>query len=393
MIIQGMQSLFLRTEIRSMKGRTRQPQPANGSSGFAWLLGMALAGVFLNAAPVHADSFLQEQFGNRPARRAHIPPRYTDPDDSNLPVPIAMPSNQQTADYQQWNQARDERFMVEQPANYPRRRLQQSQEWQRRLPAQNLQQWPEGQLRRSNNFANRPNSFNGYNQNGIQDWNDVNAANNARNGMNGFNGRNGMNGASGRNGMNGANGRIGMNGVNGMNGANGRDGINNFAGQIGRSQNNDDAASADPALRKPDKFADNPQVDEDGVRHFANGKHFDLSKMSLDDAIATTNASTLGAKKQRVPNPGNLLANGGNPLPYVDAPANRFGGQRQMASFQQNFSQNFRQKFQQQQQQQQPDWTDGQLVSRRNQEWRNQMDADSSRPYARVPNNRRPWND
>lgn len=44
---------------------------------------------------------------------------------------------------------------------------------------------------------------------------------------------------------------------------------------------NANAAVTDPNLRPPDKFVDNPDVDADGVRHFGNGKHFDLSKDSL----------------------------------------------------------------------------------------------------------------
>ncbi len=67
-----------------------------------------------------------------------------------------------------------------------------------------------------------------------------------------------------------------------------------------RLQNNGfDSSNQDSVLRKPDKYAENPQVDAEGVRHFANGKHFDLSKMSLDDAVAQTNASTLGAGRKR----------------------------------------------------------------------------------------------
>jgi hypothetical protein len=45
----------------------------------------------------------------------------------------------------------------------------------------------------------------------------------------------------------------------------------------------------DNSMRKPDRFADNPVVGPDGVRHFSNGKHFDLSQMSIDQAISTVN--------------------------------------------------------------------------------------------------------
>jgi hypothetical protein len=44
-------------------------------------------------------------------------------------------------------------------------------------------------------------------------------------------------------------------------------------------------------VRKPDRFVDTPQIDANGVRHFSNGKHFDLSKMSLDQAIDSTRSS------------------------------------------------------------------------------------------------------
>ena len=69
-------------------------------------------------------------------------------------------------------------------------------------------------------------------------------------------------------------------------------GDNNYPGQRngGRQRpfnnsNMPDPTSADPTMRKPDRFADNPQTDAEGVRHFSNGKHFDLSKMSLDKAL------------------------------------------------------------------------------------------------------------
>jgi len=47
----------------------------------------------------------------------------------------------------------------------------------------------------------------------------------------------------------------------------------------------------DSLLPKPDRFVDTPQIDADGVRHFSNGKHFDLSKMSLDQAIDSRRSS------------------------------------------------------------------------------------------------------
>jgi hypothetical protein len=56
-----------------------------------------------------------------------------------------------------------------------------------------------------------------------------------------------------------------------------------------RNRNRNPDPTAD--VKQPDRVADNPQVDGDGVRHFSNGKHLDLSKMSLDAAIGATNAS------------------------------------------------------------------------------------------------------
>jgi hypothetical protein len=91
--------------------------------------------------------------------------------------------------------------------------------------------------------------------------------------------------------------------------------VEQWSGRRKRTKSfNQDAFTQDPALRKPDRFADNPQLDTDGVRHFANGKHFDLSKISIDQAVDTANASTLGNKPRpdqgNRPNPGNQLSGG-----------------------------------------------------------------------------------
>jgi hypothetical protein len=51
-------------------------------------------------------------------------------------------------------------------------------------------------------------------------------------------------------------------------------------------------AGAEQPFRRPDRYVDNPQVDADGVRHFANGKHFDLSKASATEAIDSAAASS-----------------------------------------------------------------------------------------------------
>ena len=58
-----------------------------------------------------------------------------------------------------------------------------------------------------------------------------------------------------------------------------------------------DAANSDASLRRIDKFVDHPQIDEDGVRHFNNGKYFDLSKVTMQEAVDSTNASQLAVKR------------------------------------------------------------------------------------------------
>jgi hypothetical protein len=94
----------------------------------------------------------------------------------------------------------------------------------------------------------------------------------------------------------------------------------------------------DPVFRKPDKYADNPQLDAEGVRHFGNGKHFDLSKMSLDDAIVQTNASTLGAGKKR-PDQQNRFANGGGLNQYSNQNLQSpYWDRSQVSAFNQGFS-------------------------------------------------------
>lgn len=53
------------------------------------------------------------------------------------------------------------------------------------------------------------------------------------------------------------------------------------------------------ALSQPDQYTSSPQVDSSGIRHFANGRHFDLSNSSIQDAVAQTNASTLGRSNKQ----------------------------------------------------------------------------------------------
>jgi hypothetical protein len=65
----------------------------------------------------------------------------------------------------------------------------------------------------------------------------------------------------------------------------------------GNNQNNygnnqvSNAGDANGMMRKPDKFADTPQIDESGVRHFGNGRHYDLKAMPMDQALAVSAAS------------------------------------------------------------------------------------------------------
>jgi hypothetical protein len=79
--------------------------------------------------------------------------------------------------------------------------------------------------------------------------------------------------------------------------------FNNVSGGARTNRVSSDTADSlfappDP-MRNPDRFADTPQIDADGVRHFANGKHFDLKTVSLDEAIDVTNSSTLGTVKRK----------------------------------------------------------------------------------------------
>ncbi|MBU6451060.1 MAG: hypothetical protein KGS72_04725 [Cyanobacteria bacterium REEB67] len=41
---------------------------------------------------------------------------------------------------------------------------------------------------------------------------------------------------------------------------------------------------------RPDKFVDFPDTDTSGVRHFANGRHYDLKNISIEQAVATSAA-------------------------------------------------------------------------------------------------------
>ncbi len=71
-----------------------------------------------------------------------------------------------------------------------------------------------------------------------------------------------------------------------------------------RNQPEQDPTAADASIRPPDQFADNPNVDADGVRHFANGQHFDLNKVSIDQAIGAVRMSDPNfARMNRMNNP------------------------------------------------------------------------------------------
>jgi hypothetical protein len=85
-----------------------------------------------------------------------------------------------------------------------------------------------------------------------------------------------------------------------------------------------DPTSTDPTNKQPDRITDNPQTDADGVRHFANGKHFDLSKMPLDKALDIAKAPNPNIRQG-----GNQFA-GGNANSYTPTSprqgGNQFGG-------------------------------------------------------------------
>jgi hypothetical protein len=73
---------------------------------------------------------------------------------------------------------------------------------------------------------------------------------------------------------------------------NGRFGlVNNTMNQGMRPRRDQDPTATDNSVRPPDQFADNPSIDADGVRHFANGQHFDLNKVSINQAIGAVKAS------------------------------------------------------------------------------------------------------
>jgi hypothetical protein len=74
-------------------------------------------------------------------------------------------------------------------------------------------------------------------------------------------------------------------------------------------------------FQRGDRFVSNPQLDPNGGRHYANGKHFDLSSMPVASAIDTVRASTLnemppGLRRRfnrGFPNPGFFPMAGGFP--------------------------------------------------------------------------------
>jgi hypothetical protein len=52
--------------------------------------------------------------------------------------------------------------------------------------------------------------------------------------------------------------------------------------------------NANRGMQPPDAVL-NPKVDANGIRHFSNGKHFDLSKMSVDQAVENTGKTEVEA--------------------------------------------------------------------------------------------------
>jgi hypothetical protein len=53
------------------------------------------------------------------------------------------------------------------------------------------------------------------------------------------------------------------------------------------------------APRKPDKFADSPQIDGNGIRHFGNGRHYDLSAMPIEQALNVVQDSDAQLQQQQ----------------------------------------------------------------------------------------------
>ncbi|PWU02519.1 MAG: hypothetical protein C5B53_01520, partial [Candidatus Melainabacteria bacterium] len=88
---------------------------------------------------------------------------------------------------------------------------------------------------------------------------------------------------------------------------------------------NDPIAPGDGSpFRRVDQFVDNPQIDPNGARHFANGKHFDLSSMPVGSAIDTVRASSINDMSPG----GRRRFNRGFPNSFGPPMAGRFPGRR-----------------------------------------------------------------
>ncbi len=73
-----------------------------------------------------------------------------------------------------------------------------------------------------------------------------------------------------------------------------------FSGSVQRSSGNSLINAPDPSLpRRPDKFADAPQVDQSGVRHFGNGRHHDLKTVGMEQALADTETADAQIQQQQ----------------------------------------------------------------------------------------------
>ena len=168
------------------------------------------------------------------------------------------------------------------------------------LPFDNIQsQFPDVGNTQPNNFSDFNHSYD-LNQNRPQPWkveswsgggrsvkgfNDYRAAieqNNAAGANNGFG--NGPGNGFGNNGF--GNGPGNGFGNNGFGNGPGNAGFNNNSFGNNRFGNNAQPNINTSGNPRADKFADNPQIDQNGVRHFDNGRHYNIKTTPMDQAIA-----------------------------------------------------------------------------------------------------------
>jgi hypothetical protein len=145
-----------------------------------------------------------------------------------------------------------------------------------------------------NNANPNLNNYNSNNNNGNNNNNNNNGNNNIGAAIADFRANRFNKAGLGNNNFNNNNNNNSYNNFNNNNLSSNSFNNNNFNGNSnGNNKRNRKRKEPDLTVdvKQPDRVADNPQVDGDGVRHFSNGKHLDLSKMSLDQAIGATNAA------------------------------------------------------------------------------------------------------